>query len=264
MSDDVLPDINVTRGEKALATVLAIFLLIGGLWVFFTRCRARRRVARGRPGRDGRAAAVDQRSAQRRNGASRRARRSEADRQRSYEEARENYRTDLDAGTPATQTSKRRSWPRANGCFAARRERARRPPTRAERPRGTRRPAGGAAAEATPSGASRRAVDRAERNTFLLRLGGCSAARPRLLVLQLLRRRRSAYFVAGIAAIIAATLQALVMAFDYLGDEIDFDPRKNHLSDNVLPWFRMFGVGSEFPEDRPGSDTMPGGQKDLP
>ena len=30
-----LPDIVVTRGEKALAAVLAVFLLIGGLWVYF-------------------------------------------------------------------------------------------------------------------------------------------------------------------------------------------------------------------------------------
>ncbi len=30
MSDDELPDINVTRGEKALAAVLTIFLVIGG------------------------------------------------------------------------------------------------------------------------------------------------------------------------------------------------------------------------------------------
>ena len=36
-----------------------------------------------------------------------------------------------------------------------------------------------------------------------------------------LRRRRSSYFVAGVAAVGAATVQALVMAGDYLGDEID-------------------------------------------
>jgi len=35
MSDDELPDINVTRGEKALAAVLTIFLVIGALWVYF-------------------------------------------------------------------------------------------------------------------------------------------------------------------------------------------------------------------------------------
>ena len=34
-TDPELPDIVVTRGEKLLAFVLAVFLLVGGLWAYF-------------------------------------------------------------------------------------------------------------------------------------------------------------------------------------------------------------------------------------
>src|SRR6187431_1682621 len=97
--NDELPDINVTRGEKALAAVLVVFLLIGGLWMYFTA------LPREAPESRGPVTTAEQRqvinlgnAAERR---LERARDTEADRERSYEEARENYRTDLDADTPA-------------------------------------------------------------------------------------------------------------------------------------------------------------------
>src|SRR4051812_37853390 len=101
MSEE-LPDINVTRGEKALAGVLVVFLLIGGLWMYFTA------LPRDAPAFPDRVASTEQRraidageAAERRVA---RARDTEADRERSYEEARENYRTDLDADTSTTDS----------------------------------------------------------------------------------------------------------------------------------------------------------------
>src|SRR4051794_3348424 len=101
MSDE-LPDINVTRGEKALAGVLVVFLLIGGLWVYFSA------LPREAPQSRAPVVTAEQRqSINLGNAAERRlerAEKAEADRERSYEEARENYRTELDADTPATKT----------------------------------------------------------------------------------------------------------------------------------------------------------------
>jgi hypothetical protein len=220
--NDELPDINVTRGEKALAAVLVVFLLIGGLWMYFTA------LPREAPEFPTTVATAEQRRAITADGVAerrvQRARQAENDRERAYEQAREDYRTDLDAGTSTTNSRRtfvaarqrlnagRRELSEANADHTAVHPaavRARRDAARAQRD-----------AERRYEAAS----DRAERNTALLRLGWV------LLTLALafwlfnaLRRRRSNYFVAGVAAIIAATLQALVMACDYLGEEIDFD-----------------------------------------
>lgn len=222
MSDDELPDINVTRGEKALATVLTVFLVIGALWVYFVALPREDPYGQDR----GPIATAEQ---QRALGASETAERELEDarsntaaREAAYERAREEYRTDLDAGTSAAQS--RRAFERARTDYASARRSERAAQAEATRlapaAEDARRAMG--AAEARQVRELEAAADRAERNTALLRLAWV------LLTIALafwlfntLRRRHSAYFVAGVAAISAATIQALVMAFDYLGDEID-------------------------------------------
>src|SRR3954465_6131100 len=96
MSDDDLPDINVTRGEKALAAVLVVFLLIGGLWMYFVPLSREAATPQPTPSEQRAidahedALAAHRRAEQRRN-----------ERERTYERAREEYRTDLDADRPA-------------------------------------------------------------------------------------------------------------------------------------------------------------------
>ena len=224
MSDDELPDINVTRGEKALAAVLTIFLVIGALWVYFVA------LPRDDPYDQelGNVATAQQRqaidAAESARGRLETLRERVDDRERAYETAREDYRTDLDANTSATASRR---------TFIATRERltaARRDAREAQADVDTLGPAGDRARQEVARAEERRvkamaaAADRAERNTALVRLAWV------LLTIALafwlfntLRRRRSPYFVAGIAAIAAVSIQALVMAFDYLGDELDWE-----------------------------------------
>src|ERR1700754_3734469 len=100
MSDE-LPDINVSRGEKALAAVLVIFLLIGGLWVYFVPLdRDAKEVAP--TAQEQRAIdAFDSADARQLNAVDRR-----DQRERTYERAREEYRTDLDAGSPGVASKR--------------------------------------------------------------------------------------------------------------------------------------------------------------
>jgi hypothetical protein len=221
-----LPDINVTRGEKLLAAVLAIFLLIGGLWVYFEplpredpyNSEEFHEVVATREQR----AAIN--AGERADDALGRARRQLNSREREYELAREDYRTDLDAGTSVATTKP--AFERARDRLNAARDRVGDAVAELNRlrPAAARARREVAAAERAQQRRLDQAADRAERNTVLLRLAWV------LLTIALafwlfntLRKRRSAYFVAGVASVIAATIQALVMAGDYLGDEFDFD-----------------------------------------
>jgi hypothetical protein len=210
--NDELPDINVTRGEKALAFVLVVFLLIGGLWVYF--------VPLDFDARDVRPTTSEQRAMDEHETAF--AARATAEdtlnqREDAYERAREEYRTDLDAGDPAAAS--KRAFEDARAQFdAATKDVATK--TAAER----RTRALSDKAQDAVSARQQEASDAATRNTTLARLawviGTLALA---FWVFNRLRRRRSNYFVIGIALIIAATLQSLVMAFDYLGENIDLD-----------------------------------------
>src|SRR5215217_3102632 len=101
MSDE-LPDINVTRGEKALAAVLVVFLLIGGLWVYFTALPREADTAFREPLSAAQRQAIDAgRAADRRLADARMA---QSRRERAYELAREDYRTDLDANTSTVRS----------------------------------------------------------------------------------------------------------------------------------------------------------------
>jgi hypothetical protein len=210
MSDE-LPDISVTRGEKALASVLAVFLLVGGLWIYFEPLSREAREVHPTPRQQ---AAID--ASQRARDAADRARSGLHARQDAYEQAREDYRTDLDANTSTAETKpaferERRRLQEAQRKLSSTQAEARRLGSAGDR------------AESELAEAQTDAEDDADRNTFLLRLGWVLAGIALAFWLfNWLRRRRSAYFVAGIAAVMAATAQALVMAGQYLGDEIEW------------------------------------------
>ncbi len=216
-----LPDITITRGEKLLASVLAVFLLIGGLWAYFEPLDRER----GEPGFTQVAASPAQRSAIGAADAARATLRTATDRQqrrlRTYELAREDYRTDLDAHDDATKSHAR--FLAARGAL--------------DRARGDVRDAQAGVTRAAPAARDARAAlalaqrradadaqhaaDARRLQTVLLRLAWCLlwivAA---VAVLNQLRRRHSRYFVAGGALVAAATAQAAVMAGQYLGDNL--------------------------------------------
>src|SRR4051794_10641875 len=101
MSDE-LPDINVTRGEKALAFVLAVFLLVGGLWVYFEPLTREAGETHATPQQR---VALD--ASQRANAAEGTAEAKLNTVQEAYDEAREDYRTDLDARSSTKITKPR-------------------------------------------------------------------------------------------------------------------------------------------------------------
>jgi hypothetical protein len=206
-----LPEINVTRGEKLLAAVLAIFLLVGGLWAYFQPLD--REVGEPTPPTMQERRAIDDNDA-----AVRRldnARRRRNTREDAYVRAREEYRTDLDADAPAAASRQRFERARGRLDEAERQVSEARADVRRSEPAARR-------AERAISDREQGVFDTERRNTLLLRLGwvlACIALA--FWLFNWLRRRRSPYFVAGVAAVIAATAQAVVMVGDYLGDEVD-------------------------------------------
>ena len=225
MSTNVeLRDVEVTRSETFLAFVLAVFLLIGGLWAYaqpLDRTDDDEQAAFVEPPvRAADRAALDRHEAARRD--ARRAERAEDSRREDLELAREDYRTALDAGRPAEGLERR--YRRAQSGF----ERA----TRLARDARSRERELAPAAEAADrriaqaqERADRQAEDRRksrERETFGLRLAWVVVV---LLAafwfFNRLRRARSRYLVLGMAAIAFATAQAFVMAGDYTTDYID-------------------------------------------
>src|SRR4051812_26244519 len=165
MSDE-LPNLNVTRGEKALAGVLVVFLLIGGLWMYFVTLERDAQPAAPTAAEqraiDAHSAAVSDED----EAANRRDQRNDV-----YERAREEYRTDLDADRPATASRAAFVTARARIDAAERELREARAKARRLEP---------AAARAQDAVAARdeRASETANRTTALLRLGwvlGCLA-----------------------------------------------------------------------------------------
>lgn len=208
-------EIEITRTEKLLAVVLAVFLLIGGVWAYskiddIGGASYRPPQAYYTPAeREAVGQAV--RAELRRNRAAIRVERARQD----LELAREGYRTALDAGR--TAPALRRAYRAAQRNFEAAQTEARRAGQ------------GAAAAEPPADAARRRASEEAlaatrqsELITFLLRLA--------LLLVTLafgywllvrLRRSNSRYLPAAFAFVVYAAVLALVMSGDYLTDYID-------------------------------------------
>ncbi len=222
MSTRVDPDeIQITRSEKTLAVVLAIFMLIGGLWVVYQPLD---RTSEGYTPQVRKSAAES--TALARLGAARdmlrRGRSTERQGRRTLELTREAYRTELDAGRPGS--SQEAAFRAAERRFTRAGARVRRSQAAVTRTRPT-------AVRAQRSISERQRVrdkrfeDRAsahERDTFLLRLAWTLLAMALAFLLHArLRRRRSRYLTVGLAAIGFVTAQAAVVAVDYITDYID-------------------------------------------
>jgi hypothetical protein len=207
-------EIQTTKSEKLLAAVLAVFVLIGGVWTYQQiddyvsdaieidyRGTSEDRAALGRS---------EQASLrlERATGAQEAAR-------EDLELSREAYRTALDEGRAAPRL--RRAYEQAQGRFA----RAEREMKAAEDAVSAAQPA---AAEANRRIAKEveRKQDRRDLLTFLFRFVFVAA----LLVfgywlLARLRRRGSRYFPVAAAVVIAGAILAFVLATDYVTDYVD-------------------------------------------
>lgn len=215
-------EIQTTNSERLLATVLAIFMLIGLLWVYFhvdVEGRYDFRSPRATLSASDRAALAHQDRAADRLGA---AKRREAARRRQLVDRRETYRTALDEGRrdPALKRRYRAAQSGYGEAVAARRAARQTQVAAAPAARRARRHL--AAADRREQAR----VDRQQRHDgrvsfarrlalVLLALGASFALLGRL------RRRRSRYLPAAMAAVAAVALLGAVMAVDYLSDYVE-------------------------------------------
>jgi hypothetical protein len=215
-------EIETTKGEKLLAGVLAIFILIGLLWVYFRVDVERQYEFRpqeaGLSASDRAALARYERAL----GDVRAATRRQAVRRKQLVDRREAYRTALDEGRRDPVLERRYQAAQTSYSEAQARRRA------AVRARATAAPSARAARQhlAAADRREQARIDRQQRHDgrvsfarrlvlVLLALGASYA------VLGRLRRRRSRYLPAGMAAVAAVALLPLVMALDYLSDYIE-------------------------------------------
>jgi hypothetical protein len=207
--------IQTTRSEKLLALVLAIFLLIGGVWTY-QRIDDEVRDAVGvenvKPSPEDRAALQRLEDARAILDV---ATRGQAAARDNLELRREAYRTALDAGRSAPALE--RAYEQAQARFRrARREvaTARRAVVRAE-------PAADRADDRLASKRERR-QDRRELFTFLLRFVLVAASLGLgYWLLARMRRRGSRYFTVAVAVVAYAAVLAFVLAADYITDYVD-------------------------------------------
>ena len=203
-----IEEIESTKSEKLLAVVLAVFLLIGGIWTYqkiddVVRDTTRVTLSPAEQGAQQGFSDAQTRVylAQEEEGAAR----------SDLELSREAYRTALDAGQPAGDLEA--AYHEAEDRFAAaqvvRRD--------AERAVEAARPAAAAASEHQA-----RAFRHTELIAFLVRLAFVLATLGgAYLVLGALRKRQSRYFALGLAAVGFAAILALFMAGDYVTDYFD-------------------------------------------
>lgn len=208
-----IEDIEATKSEKLLSLVLAVFLLIGGVWAYVKIDDYVREAV------DTPALTSAQRAAIDRLDAAREARaRADGDVRAARDELelrREAYRTALDANRPAAGLARR--YERAQRVF----EGARRTQASAERNLRAAEPAARKAQDARGERFERE-YRRESLLSFLFRLvltlawiGGA------LLVLTRLRRRNSRWLALGFAAVGSAAVLSLLLAADYVTDYVD-------------------------------------------
>lgn len=209
-------EIQTTKGEKLLAVVLALFLLIGGIWAYVKIDDAVRTSSppefsyRGTPAEQAALARLgdaDRRLA--------RAERAAASARDNLELRREAYRTALDAGRPAAELGN--AYDRAQAKLA----KAQRDVAAARR----------AVAEAQPAAiAAQRDIDKVRQGrqekrellAFVFRLAFVLAnVAFGYWLLARLRRRRSRYYPVAMAFVGYAAILALFMGADYLTDYFD-------------------------------------------
>ena len=206
-------DVQTTRGEKLLAVVLTVFLLIGGVWTYQKIDDVVR--DKSAPDYSYRGTPAEQAAVGRLNAAQRRSQASVNEQARAtqnLELRREAYRTALDEGRRAPQL--RQAYVRAQ----ARLTQARQDVASAQREVVQAQPAARAAQEHIAEVQQGR-VERHELLTFVFRLlfvlAGIAFG---YWLLARLRRRGSRYYAVGIAVVAYSVLLAFVMAVDYLTD----------------------------------------------
>jgi hypothetical protein len=204
-----IEEIQTTRMEKLLAVVLAVFLLIGGLWIYHNLHQE---------ATPPRATPAEQAAIDRAQNASERLYQVQSAERRArdrLELSREAYRTALEAKKPAAALA--RAYEAAQASF----RQAQADVATAKRNVAAVAPTAQAADRRLAKEADRR-DHAAARNTFLSRLAfvvvSLAAA---FLLLGRLRNRGSRYLPVAFAAVGATTLLALVMAGDYTSDYID-------------------------------------------
>jgi outer membrane murein-binding lipoprotein Lpp len=209
-------EIETTKSEKLLAAVLAIFVLIGGIWTYQ---KIDDYVADWlAPSGEVELSAQDESAIAKLEAAEREAARADEAEARAGERmvlAREAYRTALDAGQPAEQL--RLEYERAQ----AEHEQARAELEAASARARAARPAANLAFRHQEE-ALREQSERHELAAFLFRLGfvlGLLALSYWLL--GRLRTRRSRYLPTAIAFVASTALLALFMAGDYITDYVD-------------------------------------------
>jgi flagellar biogenesis protein FliO len=206
-------DVQTTKGEKLLAVVLTIFLLIGGVWTYQKIDDVVRDTSP--PDYSYRGTPAEQAAVRRLNLADRRllAAEQKARAARSnLELKREAYRTALDEGRRAPQL--RQAYVRAQ----ARLTRAQNDVVAARRAVAKAQPAANAAEEHITEVQQGR-IERHQLLTFVFRLlfvlAGIAFG---YWLLARLRRRGSRYYAVGIALVAYSVILALMMAVDYLTD----------------------------------------------
>jgi hypothetical protein len=207
-----IDEIQTTRGEKVLAFVLAIFLLIGLVWAY-SKLDSRDTVWDAPPSYTAEEqAAIDRNRAAEDELAAARAAHEAA--LGDLELQRERYRTALDAGRSAPELEA--GYRAAERNLAAAEARL----SVAERQVEATRPAAQRASDRVLAEQRERA-EREARNTFLLRLAFALAVLALAYGL-LLRLRGSRYFTLGLAGVGAAAVLVLIFAGDYVEDYVEW------------------------------------------
>jgi hypothetical protein len=224
-----IEQLETTKSEKLLALVLAVFLLIGGVWAYQ---EIDDRVRSALPVRE--ATPAEQQAIETLNQAQQRWSQAEAAVRQAREELelrREAYRTALDADEPAAGLRLRyRAAERAH-------DQALRDVAAAERAEASAQPAAMAAQERVERDVAERR-DRQELVIFLLRLGASLVfILAAYVLLTRLRDRASRWFPLSGAGVLFATVFAFVVAVDYLTDY--FDP-----FDAGILLLSLLGVGA--------------------
>ena len=203
-------DIQTTRGEKVLALVLTVFLLIGGIWAY-TRLDVHHGYQAPAYTPAEQAAISKYNAAQNRFFAAQSAVDSAQNR---LELSREAYRTALEAHQPSAALGERYHADAARFAAAQAAERT------AEAAVQRTAPAARAAEDRASAAASAHSAHDA-RNTFLLRLGFLLALMA-LAFFVFTRLRTSRYLPVAAALLGAVTILAFVMATDYVTDYVSW------------------------------------------
>jgi hypothetical protein len=224
------PDqVEITRSEKALAVVLAVFILIGGIWAYFKLDEVNQPVSgTERLQRYGGFGSAAERAAIRRDNIAasqaRRAERAVVKAREDLELKREAFRTALDAGTSSSALSS--EYGEARRDYAAARRDAREADLRVAETSGPARIVERKLLLAQREAArqfndERRSHDRLVfglRFALVLLMLGAGYG-----LLSRMRGRRSRYLPVALAEIGAAAALALVMAVDYTTDYLEVD-----------------------------------------